>query len=168
MNTDYTQPFFQFLCAARNQKVFDQFYYDQMELSPEEYKYIPRPTKWVKKNSIKNACIKSFSPIIAFLWSYFIAYFYIALISLRYALIYKKKFTTKDDIGKNKIAFAICEHSYNTILKILEKPESVTWLAPPNANISNKKTQRLGIEIINAASLLNLSDILRSSIDSIS
>ena len=167
MRIEKSKKFYKFKYAAQNQKVFDQFYYNQIELSAKEFNYFPRPAKWAKKNSLKNDCIKILSLLGSYLWGYVLCYFYIVAMNFRYAAMTKNNYTPPENAEQRQLALAICEHSCDTILKICKTPEFLIWLAPPNAKISERKIQKLGIKIVNAASVLTLKDIINSCIDSL-
>ena len=150
-----------FAFAAKNQFVFDCFYYSLLGLPSEKFNGLPRPSKWANRGKNVRKLLRLFSLPFAFFWSYFFCYIYI-LFEFTTCLIQRKRVNLSATFESKFVAYAVCDRACVSILQACENKDSLFWLVPPKCELSRKVEESLGASAVHVASILSVGDILRS------
>lgn len=150
-----------FAMAASNQYVFDQLYYKLLNLSAEDFNGLPRPSKWVKKNTLATKALRLISGLIAFSWCYFFSYIYIATRFLMYLPI-GKRVVNRPGESINTLALAICDRSCAVLSSIITNSENIVWITPPGVKLSENTSKTIGSNVFDATSFLSRREMLEA------
>lgn len=101
--------------SARNQIVFDKFYFDMMGNAYDDYHGIPRPAKWLNRSPTINSVIKKISYSISIVWAIFgfYTFSFLSLVKILFQKIFTDPTGTNFDELKFKVVgLDVCNRSY--------------------------------------------------------
>lgn len=152
-----------FAFAAKNQLIFDRFYYFLLGLSPESFSGLPRPSKWANRGENTKRFLKLISLPFAYFWSYFFCYGYICFKFLEYT-VRRIRISHSGAFDSKLIAYAVCDRACISIFRACKDKDSLLWLIPPRDQLSEKVRAEMGRNFVESISILSLGDVLRSCI----
>lgn len=156
-----------FASSARNQQVFDRYYYKLLGLNFSAFWGVPRPSKWAKRHFALLSVMRIFAPIISVLWCYFFAYLFI--FAKFFFLFLKLRDVHFSEAGKT-VALAICDRSCIVLsreLKVSSLEREVIWLVPDGVSLSAATLKNLSSTPVLASSVLSRSEIFEAFVFSL-
>lgn len=145
--------------AIKNQKAFDDFYYDLMGLNAKEFCGLPRPTKWASLPRSSLWVMKVISKTVVVIWVYVVFYIFIVAQFIRIISTRLGGDVYSPDMAGKSINLLVCDRSCEVISQV-KNGESDFWLKVPLANLMGNELLKLDRPVINASHVLSFSELL--------
>ena len=145
--------------AVKNQKLFDDFYYDLMGLNAKEFCGLPRPTKWASLPRISLSVMKAISRTVVVIWVYLVFYIFIVAQFIRIISTRLGGDIFSPDMTGKSINLLVCDRSCEVISRV-KNGESDFWLKVPLANLIGIESLKLDRPVINASHVLSFAELL--------
>lgn len=126
-----------FLSAALNQYTFDEISYSFFHRSIAEFGGIPRPSKWISRNTLLTKALNRTSSAVNFLWSYLFAYLFFTFKALNYLIKRKRPSNLSCNRSGRPVALAICDRSFEVMKQTVHRQERILWLELPKGSLSH-------------------------------